>query len=234
MIGASSPVSSSQLGCHRRLDEVVRRHLASDWRRPLHAPTVKAFERLLALPGFDPGRSLVFDSGCGSGRSTRRIAERHPESVVIGIDRSEDRLSRLGFEALPARQGNAFWVQAELSSFWRLALEQGWRLLRHYLLYPNPWPKPGQLQRRWHAHPVFPALLALGGVLELRSNWKIYADEFERALTIAVPEAKLEPQAGASEADWGGIETPFGTKYAASGHPLCRLVVNLDETTDSR
>lgn len=35
-------------------------------------------------------------------------------------------------------------------------------------------PKIGHLSRRWHGHPVFPAMLELGGVLECRSNWKIY------------------------------------------------------------
>lgn len=225
---SSSPVSSSQTAIHSRLETVVRRHLASDWRQPLHAPTVAAFERMLALPGFDAGRELVFDSGCGTGASTRLIAKHFPEALVVGIDRSANRLARTGSTAFPLQRENVIWVQAELASFWRLALENGWRLHRHYLLYPNPWPKPGQLQRRWHAHPVFHQMLALGGVLELRCNWKIYAEEFVHAIHIVHPEVKIERDSTDSEGTWEGIQTPFGRKYAASGHRLYRLLAYLD------
>ena len=49
-------------------------------------------------------------------------------------------------------------------------------------LYPNPWPKKKHLGRRWHGAPVFPALVKLGGELEMRSNWQTYLDEFALAL----------------------------------------------------
>ena len=123
----------------------------------------------------------MLDSGCGTGASTRALARAHPDCLVIGVDKSVARLGRTGASAFPHREGNAVWLRAELSSFWRLALQAGWALERHYLLYPNPWPKPGQLQRRWHGHPVFPELLRLGGRLELRCNWEIYALEFAAA-----------------------------------------------------
>jgi tRNA G46 methylase TrmB len=224
----SSPVSSSQTAIHPRLEDVVRRHAATVWRRPLHAPTVAAFERLLALEDFEAGRDLVFDSGCGTGVSTSDIAARHADCLVIGIDRSLNRLSRQGRVEFPSQRDNAIWIQAELSSFWRLALENGWRLKRHYLLYPNPWPKPGQLKRRWHAHPVFPQMLTLGGMLELRCNWKIYAEEFQRAVEIVRPGAEIQMESADSEQGWDAIETPFGRKYARSGHRLYRLIAALD------
>jgi hypothetical protein len=47
-------------------------------------------------------------------------------------------------------------VRADLVDYWRLLAEAGIGLARHYILYPNPWPKIGHLARRWHAHPVFP------------------------------------------------------------------------------
>lgn len=223
----SSPVRSSQTAVHNRLEEVVRRHLAATWKQPHHAPTEAAFERLIALPGFSDENDMVLDSGCGTGESTLLIAARHPDCLVIGIDQSASRLSRLGRDAFPFQQGNAIFVQAELSSFWRLALENGWRLRRHYLLYPNPWPKPGQFKRRWHAHPVFPQMLALGGELELRCNWKIYADEFQRAVEIVCPGVRIRSESAESEENWDGIETPFGRKYARSGHRLYRLTADL-------
>jgi tRNA G46 methylase TrmB len=227
----STPVRSSQRDIHARLAAVVGRHLGAEWKEPLHAPTVAAFDRLLALPGLDIGGGLVFDSGCGTGASTQQIAARHPERLVIGIDRSFNRLSRLGETVFPLQRDNVIWIQAELASFWRLALRNGWRLDRHYLLYPNPWPKPGQLKRRWHAHPVFPALLELGGVLELRTNWEIYAREFQQAVTLARSDVPIIAESADSESEWDGIETPFGRKYGRSGHRLFRLLADLSSKT---
>lgn len=215
----SRMVHSSQAGVHPRLDRVVARHRDANWRAPLHPPTVRAFEALRAVVEGD-GRPLILDSGCGTGASTRELARAFPGSLVIGVDKSAARLGRIGAERFPHREGNAAWLRADLATFWRLALADGWRLQRHYLLYPNPWPKPSQLQRRWHGHPVFPALLALGGRLELRSNWALYAQEFARAAAALTgrPVASRPLQAG-------GPVSPFERKYRASGHALYSVVV---------
>ena len=113
------------------------------------------------------GRPLILDSGCGVGQSTAKLALRFVDSYVLGIDKSAARLGRS-----PELPEDACLVRAELVDGWRLLASRGERLARHDLLYPNPWPKIGHLARRWHGHAVFPELLALGGVLECRSNWE--------------------------------------------------------------
>ncbi|MFW7344351.1 SAM-dependent methyltransferase, partial [Pollutimonas sp. H1-120] len=76
------------------------------------------------------------------------------------------------------------------------------------MLYPNPYPKAGHLKMRWHGHAVLPTLLALGGALELRSNWSIYVEEF--ALAVAQVTGK---QASVSEiAPKENYLTPFEAK----------------------
>lgn len=206
---------SSQSAVHTQLRRVVERHLASPWRQPIRAHTHRVFERMeQAIPA---NASLILDSGCGTGHSTRLLALAHPEDFVIGIDKSEDRLTRA-----PEMPANALVVRAELADFWRLARGAGWRPVRHYLFYPNPWPKPGQLQRRWHGHPVFPELLALGGQLELRTNFELYAREFARALEIAGIENAEVVSFHAQEP-----VSPFERKYADSGHELYKLIAEL-------
>ena len=120
---------------------------------------------------------------------------------------------------------NALLIRADLADFWRLARQAGWRLDAHFLLYPNPWPKPGHLQRRWHGHPVFPDLLGLGGRLEIRSNFRLYIEEFQAALRFvgvcAGEVVSFRPEIPIS---------PFEAKYAASGHELFRLTVQLETT----
>ena len=225
----SSNVSSTQTDLHPRLEALVRKHMATEWRQPLHSPTVEAFTALVAS-GVDPEQKIVLDSGCGTGASTRQIAEYYPDCLVIGVDKSETRLRKLPGSRFSVghfstgcffyREGNVIWLRAELASFWRLALQAGWRLRRHYLLYPNPWPKPGQVLRRWHAHPVFPALLQLGGQLELRCNWEIYAREFAAAVEMAgCRDVRL------TESVDSAITTPFESKYRISGQSLYCVVV---------
>jgi len=218
----SRTVHSAQPGVHPRLAEVLDGHLRTPWQEPLHAPSVAAFEALQALLGCET-RRLVLDSGCGTGASTRLLAEVFPDCLGIGVDKSIARLAKGGVAALPHRNRNAVWVRAELATFWRLARSAGWKLERHFLLYPNPWPKAAQLRRRWHAHPVFPDLLGLGGQLEMRCNWEIYALEFAAAVNRVLG-TDIRPRPLGESA----VTSPFERKYRASGHLLYSVSASCD------
>ncbi|WP_129140400.1 tRNA (guanine(46)-N(7))-methyltransferase TrmB [Modicisalibacter coralii] len=218
MHAISRSVTSNQRGPHDALPRRVARALSHPWRKPIADHTRDAFAR--ARDWFAAqDRPLILDAGCGVGLSSRELARRHPGHAVIGIDRSADRLARDHGE-LP---DNALLVRADLVDFWRLALAEGWRPSHHYLLYPNPYPKASQLKLRWHGHSVFPTLLALGGRLELRSNWRVYVEEF----ALATAEAGLAAPAVGAFAPAGSYLTPFERKYAESGQPLWRLCLDL-------
>ncbi len=225
----SSVITSNQEDVHPKLEEIVKKHLNSQFRRPIAEHTQLAFDKIKAqVESYlhsNNKSSLIFDSCCGTALSTRKIAVRYPQSLVIGIDRSLKRLSKKYPENLPH---NAVLVQAECSDFWRLALQAGWQLDKHFLLYPNPYPKSSQLKRRWHAHPVYPSLLALGGSIELRSNWLLYVKEFCEAFYIAKPE--LVTSSRLTEAFIAeDYLTLFEKKYQQSGQRLYRCVLNLAE-----
>lgn len=234
MYGNSRPIRSAQRDVHADLSTRVRKHLQQPWRRPLADHTQRAF-RAVAARAAGHGGPLVIDAGCGTGASARLIAARSPAALVIGVDKSPVRLAtaRLaepgfagelaeGSAAHPA--GTPVLLRADLQDFWRLALAEGWRPVRQYILYPNPWPKPGQLARRWHGHPVFPWLVALGGTLELRSNWRVYVEEFAAALSLCSVAAEIE-----AVRDVGAAVSPFERKYLASGQLCWRLVAELGE-----
>ncbi|MGD8346081.1 MAG: hypothetical protein PVI83_02470 [Lysobacterales bacterium] len=216
---------SSQAGVHPRLPAVLDRHRGRKWSQPLHAPTQRAFDRLAALLSAEQA-PLVLDSGCGNAESTLKLAGLHPDALVIGVDKSAARLARSGAVHFPHRAENAIWLRAELATFWRLALQANWRLERHYLLYPNPWPKPGHLQRRWHAHPVFGDMLGLGGRLEMRCNWSVYAGEFAFSVN-RLSGLDVQPVTVAGDDPLSAFER----KYRDSGHTLYAVVCPLSSNT---
>ena len=222
MTGNSQPVRSQQRFCHPGLGRLVRKHLNCKNLRPPAGHTIAAFEGI--RPEVERQQlPLIFDSFCGTGLSTATLAARHPDCLVIGIDKSSHRLGRHRRDSA----GNYRLVQADCHDFWELASSAGWRLASHFLLYPNPWPKPGQVKRRVHGSAQFPALLALGGQLELRSNWQVYVEEFGTALVLAGKRphiSRIEPDKPLSQ---------FERKYLQSGHQLWRCQCKLGHNRDS-
>lgn len=217
----SRPVTSNQPGPHQDLARRVSRALTHPLRKPIAEHTQQSFTQTAEWL-MSRQQPLILDSGCGVGISTRQLAAQFPTHAVIGIDRSEDRLGRDHGE-LPS---NALLVRADLVDFWRLAYQAGWSPERHYLLYPNPYPKAGHLKMRWHGNAVLPTLLALGGHFELRSNWLIYVEEF----ALAVEQVTGKQAAVAEIAPKDNYLTPFEAKYARSGQALWRLCVDLERT----
>jgi tRNA (guanine-N7-)-methyltransferase len=223
VIANSRVPTSAQTGIHEQLANLLDRHLAAPFRKPYtdynRAAFAASFERRARVA---PDAPLILDSCCGVGESSIMLARAFPDHYVIGVDQSASRLARKIDGKSTDLPANLDLVRADLVDYWRLLDDERIRLARHYLLYPNPWPKIGHLSRRWHGHPVFPAMLELGGILECRSNWPIYIDEFcfavsrltqrETVRESFVPDTPL---------------TPFERKYQNSGHALFRMSVVL-------
>ena len=176
--------------------------------------------------------TIILDSGCGTGESTIHIARRFPSNPVIGIDKSGMRLTKAGNPAQTAGEDvprNAFWIRAELLDFWRLALERvqagEWTIPYHAVYYPNPWPKQSEATRRFHMHPIFPTLLALGNVIELRTNWEIYAREFAEAARIVLNEDSVHSKITCESFEPSAPETAFERKYKEARQTLWRVEI---------
>ena len=236
-------VKSNQEDIYKNLEAVVRKYAATTFLRPVADHTREAFDKASDfVRSFYGSRAtgrldLVLDSGCGTGESTLHLAKKFPNVPVIGIDKSAVRLSKAGNERqLEVSAGgscdvpaNAFWVRAELLDFWRLALEKvdagEWRILRHALYYPNPWPKESEATRRFHLHPIFPTLLRLSPVTELRTNWDIYAREFAEAAHVLGEALSLQFKVELGAFNPENPETAFERKYKEARQQLWRTLV---------
>lgn len=213
----SRSITSNQSGPHEDVPSAVARYWHSDFQKPYAAHSEAAFaevDRLLQ----NSSKPLILDSCCGVGESTAYLAARYPEALVVGVDKSAHRLGKHVAHQRHGETGEYLLVRADLNDFWRLAHAAEWPVQKHFVLYPNPWPKKKHLGRRWHGAPVFPALVKLGGELEMRSNWQTYLDEFALALACLQIPAQVEKLPTNLEPI-----TPFERKYQASGQALWRL-----------
>jgi tRNA G46 methylase TrmB len=223
--GDSKVITTNQSGIHEKLDEVVQRHLTHPFQKPYQVHTQKAFddinERVQAFLADKPDGNVILDSCCGVGQSTRLLASLNPDTLVVGVDKSSSRIERNveGFDVENGYQADNFHlVRADLNDFYRLVEAANWPITKHYILYPNPWPKSKHLQRRWHGSAVFPTLISLGEEIILRSNWRLYLEEFQQAakhvnLTGHLSDLAIDEQP----------LTPFEAKYQASGQVCWQL-----------
>lgn len=222
--GNSRAIDTNQCGLHERLVEIVKKHQRTSYRAPISEHAARAWAELKAFRAAQL-TPIVLDSGCGTGDSTRQLARMYPHCCVIGIDRSLSRLSRVR----PEGAGNMLLLRANLEEIFRLAALEGIEVERHFILYPNPYPKSQHLKRRWHGSPVFSDLVALGGDLVLRSNWKIYLQEFATALSIFGYKASIEVYDPSDQ-----YLTLFERKYHKSGQQLWQLRASLSKGDGGR
>jgi tRNA (guanine-N7-)-methyltransferase len=214
----SRTISTNQTGIHQNLHKVVTRHLACASQKPLSIHTQEAFQDAISWLGNWQG-DLILDSCCGVGESTVNIAQAHPNARVIGIDKSALRTDK--HQAYASTLQNYLVLRADLSDFLRLLILSDKKLTKHYLLYPNPYPKSAHLQRRWYATSALRDILKLGGTLEVRSNWQLYIQEFSAALNIANISNKISVYQSEKAV------TPFERKYWQSGQNSWQLLAKL-------
>jgi len=220
--GNSRSITSNQSGVHDDLYKVVTKHLSSEFKKPFAEFSKSLFAELeQKVSAFmqQGGKGVILDSCCGVGESSFHHAESNPELLVIGIDKSEHRLDK--YQHHYDQLNNLILVRGDLNDLWRLIADSSWPIVQHFILYPNPWPKSKHLQRRWHGAPVFSSIPKIGGKLVVRSNWPIYVEEFQQALSIAGIQSKV------SEYVSDEAITPFERKYWASGQQSHQLVAEL-------
>ena len=215
-------ITDAQIGLHKNLEKTIQKHFENPSRKPIAKHTQQAFDGIKAKveAHLAKGNPLIFDSCCGTAMSTQIIATQNSDALVIGIDRSAVRLTKSDNDKLPS---NVLLVQAECSDFWWLAKQADWVLQKHFILYPNPYPKSKHLKRRWHGHPAFPVLLSLGGELQVRSNWRVYIEEFCTAANYIVDNSCK----GVEIFEANPPLTLFEKKYHESGQQLYRCKILL-------
>lgn len=218
--GDSKAIVTNQPGIHEKLVEIVNKHVTHPSQKPIQAHTQQAFDEINAIvQGFSG--EIILDSCCGVGQSTRLLAKQNPSALVIGVDKSAHRINRnvdeVEHDDGKGKVENYHLVRADLNDFYRLVVAANWQVAKHYILYPNPWPKAKHVQRRWHGSAVFPQIIAVGEEIILRSNWLLYLEEFQLAADV------LSFKGDISTVKVTQPLTPFEAKFHASGQQCWQL-----------
>lgn len=226
MFAEPRKITTNQSAPHEDLLTVVQKYKRSEHLKPIAKHTEAAFNELKSWLKDWQGK-VILDACCGVGESTLHLANENIDARIIGIDKSAARLSKNShyehdLAMTSSRQlDNYLVLQADLEDFWRLLAEYlpsaPWHLHSQCLFYPNPYPKKTQLQKRWHASATFKSMLACGEKWEVRSNWRLYLEEFQQALeAYGVDSTILEIKTPAI--------TPFERKYLNSGQQCWKLI----------
>ncbi|WP_245961517.1 tRNA (guanine(46)-N(7))-methyltransferase TrmB [Thalassotalea euphylliae] len=223
--GDSKAIVTNQDGVHEKLEQIVQKHLSHSFEKPFQQHTLTAFEALDAKVKAW-GRDVILDACCGVGQSTRLLAKQNPKALVIGVDKSAHRVNRNVEEHFPvdlAGVTNFEIIRADLNDFYRLVAKANWPIAKHNILYPNPWPKAKHIQRRWHGAAVFPSIIQIGETIELRSNWRLYLEEFLIAAKLAGREGQITE---IKLAQGDTPITPFEAKFINSGQQCWQLTIS--------
>jgi tRNA G46 methylase TrmB len=211
----SRHVQSNQTDVHEDLEKIVRKHMSEAYEKPIAMHTLLAFDEIAENLERLGVASVILDSGCGAGDSSIYLAEKFPHSIIIGIDKSFVRLQKSKHKDVP---DNVLFARADQFDFWRLVANLKWQVEKHFIFYPNPWPKKAHVKRRIHGHPSFIDLIKITKNIELRSNWAIYVEEFNQAWQLVTGDKCTRRELDVTEP-----VSLFEKKFNESGHTLYRL-----------
>jgi tRNA (guanine-N7-)-methyltransferase len=200
-------------------------------------PTIKLFLSstvpLPSAPGPDPGYFISdvptdLEIGCGVGWHCITHAQNHPERRLIAIEHTAQKYEKFrrrlhnhaGLEnVLPVHANAVHWITHYVPP-------QSVQTL--FTLFPNPYPKPSQSNKRWHRMPFTERLidcLHRGGHWVMATNEGTYATE---ALEYLSRNGRLKIKdrllySLTNPAPWAP-RTHFEKKYLLAGHTCTQLV----------
>ena len=167
-------------------------------------------------------QNLIIDCFCGVGESTYKLAQKYPEYLVIGFDKSFNRLKRKN-SFKEKSFNNLLLFQSDIFDFYQILKELtekvGLKVIKQYVLYPNPWPKKKNAKKRIYLNNVIPYLFYQACEIEIRSNWGRLLVEFSFSAEYYNFDYVFEKIVAKNPL------TPFEKKYYLSGQNLNRLLL---------
>lgn len=153
-----------------------------------------------------------------------QFAEAHPDAGLVAIERTKNK-SELFLNALQAKHlPNLFPVNAD-ALYWLPGNIKPASVDQFFILYPNPYPKERQANKRWHRNPLMHFIMQClqpTGILEVASNEDWYLEESKSCMLRNWDMAVVEERA--LSLDDHKPRTHFEKKYLERGIKCRNLV----------
>lgn len=132
-----------------------------------------------SLP-FELRAHLCVEIGCGAGMHPILFGKKYPEKQLVAIEHTQTRFQKFQqrlknhpqlLNIIPKHENAISWITHKLPP---MSVDE------FYLLYPNPFPKPKDYNKRWVCMPFFGQLiqtLKSGGTITIATNEKFYFEE---------------------------------------------------------
>jgi tRNA (guanine-N7-)-methyltransferase len=206
-----------------RMTEGQQRALQEQWPRY----GIEAGSGMLDLPQlFGRSAPVTLEIGFGNGDNLAALAAAHPERDFLGAEVHPPGIGHLLRKAAAEDIGNLKVIQQDAVEVLtqRIAPESLHAIL---VLFPDPWHKKRHHKRRL-VNAQFASLaasrLALGGTLQLATDWTPYAEWMLEVLNTAPGLRNLAADGGYVPRNPGRVRTRFearGERLGHAVHDLC-------------
>ncbi len=187
--------------------------------RPFTAPPKQDYVNFVV-----PKLPLDIEIGCGVGLHPILYQGQHPERCLVALEHTKEKFDKFyrrfinhgsPENLIPVHANGISWVSQQLPNE---SVDQ------FFFLYPNPNPKPGDLNKRWYAMPFMQRVLEVlkkDGKITLATNEGFYKDE---ALDYFINHWKLKLVEKIHLDSSFKPRTHFEKKYLARGEACFNLV----------
>jgi tRNA G46 methylase TrmB len=173
------------------------------------------------------GMPLDLEIGCGAGWHPIRYAQKNPERFLVAVEHTHNRFA--SFERRLSRHPsvtNLKAVHANAVAWVTHALERE-SVDRVFFLYPNPYPKSSDLNKRWYGMPFMQRVIDVlkpGGEIVFSTNEAFYSSEAKQFMTRQWGLKQVENLEFSKEtAPAGYPRTHFEKKYLERGERCFQL-----------
>ena len=177
---------------------------------------------------FGNANPIEIEVGMGKGKFIMELAQKHPETNFIGIERYSSVLLRALQKREELEIPNIYFMCMDAKELGEIFAPG--EVEKIYLNFSDPWPKDRHAKRRLTSPDfmkVYDQVLAKDGRVEFKTDNQ---DLFTYSLE-AIPEAGWNIEAFTrdlhhSDMAEGNVMTEYETKFSAMGNPICKLIAS--------
>lgn len=176
---------------------------------------------------FGNSHPLYVEIGCGKGRFLTEMAESHPETNFLGIEKFSSVLLRALQKRALMTEDNLYYLRFDAEGLTEI-FGPG-EVDRIYLNFSDPWPKDRHWKRRLTSTEYlkrYDTVLAPGGIIEFKTdNEGLFDFSVESAKEAGWEITVLTRDLYRSAYAEGNVQTEYEERFAILGKPIFKMII---------